>query len=116
MTSGEIVGLALLALNLLWTISWSIYMRGQVNDARNDNRFTDHGDRIVKLEAAVEHLPRRVASHEDVEGVHERVSDVRDKLSEVAASVAKIAGSLIGIEQNIKLLNQSEFSHERDGK
>jgi len=116
MNWGELIGLGLLASNLAWTIGWSILMRNQVAAARNDNRFNDHGNRIVKLEAAVEHLPRRVASHEDVEGVHERVSDVRDELSKVATAVAGMAGSLNGIEKNIALLNRSEFTRERDDR
>lgn len=123
MELGEILGLSLLALNLLWTIAWSIHMRGQVASAKNDERISDHRERIVKLESHMDHFPNKVASHDDVEKVHNRVSSLRgvvDKLAalvgKIASQVASTAATVDSINGNLDLLNRSELLNEGRNK
>lgn len=116
MALGEIIGLALLALNLVWTIAWSMYMKSEIASAKDDDRITNHRERLVKLEAHLAHFPDKVASHQDVEKVHERVSSLRGVVDQLARQIGKIgtqvsatAATVESMNGNLDLLNRSEL-------
>ena len=102
--------------NLVWTIYWAIQVREQVKAAKNDDRFKNHNERIIKLEAAMQHLPARVASHDDVEVVHRRVTELRRKVDSIGETVSSVEASVKSIDANLQLLNKSEFLVNRGKK
>ena len=99
---------------MAWTVYWGIQVREQVKASKHDERFKSHHERIIKLETTIQHLPGRIASHEDVEVVHQRVSDVRKKVDKIAETVSAVAASVKSIDANLALLNKSEFLVNRD--
>ncbi|MBB92565.1 MAG: hypothetical protein CMF68_16515 [Magnetovibrio sp.] len=91
--------------NLGWTIFWSILVRRQVQQARQDDRFADHHVRLVKLEEKVGALPSRIATHEDVQEVHLRVSEVKRTANETKSDVGELKGLLTGIRKTVDAIN-----------
>ncbi len=119
---GEIIGLTLLALNLVWTITWSIHMKAQVREAKDDQRITDIKEEVIRLDGVISHLPKSVSSSEDVELVHRRVSELKKIVSELAKEVgevgkhlASVAATVESINGNLDILNRSEFLQKNGG-
>lgn len=96
---------ALVGINLIWTVYWSIVVRGQLSKSQNDERLNDHGDRLTALETEIKRLPAQVSSHGDVEKVHTRVGAVKDTLSDLKESVGELTGMVKGLRESVAALN-----------
>ncbi|MEQ8318752.1 MAG: hypothetical protein RH946_00695 [Rhodospirillales bacterium] len=116
MIAASLVSAIAVVANLVWTVYWAIQVREQVKAAKNDDRFKDHNERIIRLEATMDHLPARVASHDDVEVVHRRVTELRQKVDGIGDTVSAVAASVKSIDANLQLLNKSEFLTNRGKK
>ena len=99
--------------NLVWTIFWSILVRRQVQQARQDDRFSDHHVRLVKLEEKVRALPPRIASHDDVREVHLRVSEVKKTSNKTQADVGELKGMLTEIRKTVGAINAALLNGEK---
>lgn len=100
---------AVAVLTFLWTIYWALRVHNQVKEANNHERWNDHDRRLIKIEAALNHLPEQVASHKDVQVVHDRVTDVRKELKMVGQGVSAIEGAMAHITKAVDRLTNHQL-------
>ena len=94
------VGVTILALNFIWTVYWSIRMKRIVDDARDDSRVKDHGDRLTVLETRFEHVPNQ----DTIEVLHRRIGDLQKKVSDLCAKEAATREAVNGLKRSVDLL------------
>ncbi len=109
MQFGEMLGIVLLTLNLLWTVFWSIKVRNQMLAATDDKKLTDYHTRLVKLESITKRLPGDIATHGDIDHLHARVSSMGEKVGGLGNQIHELIGMMKSIDKNLDLLNKSEF-------
>ncbi len=97
---------ALMFVNLVWTIFWSIQVAKQVREIRNDEEIERIADRLARLEEFKDSMPKHVASREDVEKLHGRISEVRKELHDNTKEIGGISKVLEQIGKNVDLLTK----------
>ncbi len=113
MNPGEIIGLLLLLLNLLWTIFWSVVVRKQVLASKDDARVQDHDKRLTVLEISLDKLPNHIATQGDITHLHNRISSLGKEVNGVNVKLGEFNGTLQSVDKNLDLLNKSEFFQKK---
>jgi archaellum component FlaC len=106
----------LMALSLLWTIGWSIFVLRKVANKKADETLQDHENRLGKVEVKLADLPKRSASHEDVEKVHKRISDLGRTVNDVASNTSAMNEAIKSIKRLLDKLVDDALEKGRDKK